>query len=311
MAIPRRSALYGMDRWADWQRREREIKRKQQLALAENYRLAMLILRYVVFVVILGVALAPLYWTLITSLKTGIEVNISPPELLPHAWSIVNYKRVFAAPFFLPTLRNSVIIATLTTLLALLFGTLCAYAIARMTFIGKAFILGIVLSVNMFPFIAMIGPLFVLFTRSFHIYNSYLALIIPDLMLTLPLTIWFLTAFFRDLPSDLEEAARVDGASHLRALWSIVLPLAAPGILAAAVLSFIAVWNDFLFGLSLTNDERAQPVTVGITRFNDIYTISNGEVAAASIVVTIPLVLLILLFQRRIVTSLTIGAVKW
>jgi multiple sugar transport system permease protein len=135
-------------------------------------------------------------------------------------------------------------------------------------------------------------------------------IIIPDLVITLPLTVWFLNSFFRDLPPDLEEAARVDGASRLGALWRIVLPLTAPGFFAAAILSFIAVWNDFLFGLSLTADESAQPVTVAISRFNGEHMISYGQLAAAAIVVTIPLVILVLILQRRIVSGLTAGAVK-
>jgi ABC-type glycerol-3-phosphate transport system permease component len=162
----------------------------------------------------------------------------------------------------------------------------------------------------MFPFIAMVGPLFVLFTSSLYIYNTYMALIIPDLLLTLPLTIWFLNSFFREMPIDLEEAARVDGASRLRTLWEILIPLAAPGVFSVTILSFIAVWNDFLFGFTLTSDERAQPVTVGITHFSSEHVIAYGQLAAASIIVTIPLVLMVLLLQRRIVAGLTAGAVK-
>ncbi|GCF10316.1 carbohydrate ABC transporter permease [Dictyobacter arantiisoli] len=269
-----------------------------------------MIARYVAVFCIVAVALLPLYWTWITSIKNGIEINAAPPTLLPHVWVLDNYILVFQSSFFLPTLRNSTIIAVLTTLLSLLFGTLCAYALARMKFVGQSTILSLILSVNMFPFIAMIGPLFVFFTGPIYLYNTYLALIIPDLILTLPLTIWFLTSFFKDLPPDLEESARVDGASRLYVLWKIILPLTAPGVFAAAILSFIAVWNDFLFGLNLTSDERAQPVTVGITRFNSEHVIAYGQLAAAAIIVTIPLVILVLLFQRRIVSGLTAGAVK-
>ncbi len=192
----------------------------------------------------------------------------------------------------------------------MLIGILCAYAIARTTFLGKAAVLAIILSVNMFPFIAMVGPLFVIFTGPIYIYNTYAALIIPDLVLTLPLSIWFMTSFFRDLPPDLEEAARMDGASRLQALWYVIVPLTAPGVFAAAILSFIAVWNDFLFGLTMTTDEAAQPITVGITRFNSEHLIVYGQLAAASIIVTIPLVILVLVLQRRIVAGLTAGAVK-
>jgi ABC-type glycerol-3-phosphate transport system permease component len=261
--------------------------------------------------VIVLVSLTPLYWTFVTSVKSGVEINASPPTLYPHSFTWDNYRAVLTnSTFFLPTLRNSVIISICTTVLALLFGTLCAYALARTGFRGKALILAIILSVNMFPFIALVGPLFVLFTGPMYIYNTYAALIIPDLVLTLPLTIWFLVSFFQDLPQDLEEAARVDGASRMRTLFQIIVPLTAPGVFAAAILSFIAVWNDFLFGLTLTSDESAQPVTVGITRFNSEHVIAYGQLAAASIIVTIPLVVMVLFLQRRIVAGLTAGAVK-
>lgn len=267
--------------------------------------------RYIAVVLIVFIALAPLYWTFATSVKSGVELNASPPTLFPQTWDFSNYVQVLTnSSFFLPTLRNSAIISIITTVLALLFGVFCAYAIARTNFIGKSFVLATVLSVNMIPFIALVGPLFVLFTGALYIYNSYAALIIPDLLLTLPLTIWFLTSFFRDLPPDLEEAARVDGASRMRALWEVIVPLTAPGVFAAAILSFIAVWNDFLFGLTLTNDEAAQPVTVGITRFNSEHVIAYGQLAAAAIIVTVPLVILVLILQRRIVSGLTAGAVK-
>ncbi|MBE3561262.1 MAG: carbohydrate ABC transporter permease [Ktedonobacteraceae bacterium] len=267
--------------------------------------------RYIAVFFVVVIALAPLYWTFVTSIKTGVELNASPPTLFP---SVVDFSNYIAAlsnsTFFLPTLRNSAIIAVVTTLLALLFGILCAYALARLKFGGRAVVLAVVLSVQMFPFIAMVGPLFVLFTGPVYIYNTYAALIIPDLVLTLPLTVWFLTSFFRDLPPDLEEAARMDGASRLQALWYVIVPLTAPGVFSAAILSFIAVWNDFLFGLTLTNDEAAQPVTVGITRFNSEHVIAYGQLAAAAIIVTIPLVILVLVLQRRIVAGLTAGAVK-
>ena len=265
---------------------------------------------YIAVFFVVFLALAPLYWTFITSVKDGVEMFVSPPTLFPHSFDLSNYVQVINSPFFLPTLKNSAVIALLTTLVSLLFGILCSYALARTRFLGKSVVLSTVLSVNMFPFIAMVGPLFVLFTSSLYIYNTYTALIIPDLLLTLPLTIWFLNSFFREMPIDLEEAARVDGASRLRTLWEILIPLAAPGVFSVMILSFIAVWNDFLFGFTLTSDERAQPVTVGITHFSSEHVIAYGQLAAASIIVTVPLVLMVLLLQRRIVAGLTAGAVK-
>lgn len=269
------------------------------------------IARYVAVVVIVFFALVPMYWTFVTSIKDGVEINASPPTIFPHSFDLGNYIQVLTnSSFFLPTLRNSVIIAAVTTVLALIFGILCAYALARIKFRGKSIVLGAVLSVQMFPFIALVGPLFILFTGPIYLYNTWWALIIADLVLNIPLVIWFLMSFFRDLPPDLEESARIDGASRLKALWYVIMPLSAPGIFSSAILSFIAVWNDFLFGLNLTNDESAQPVTVGITRFNSEHVVAYGQLAAAAIVVTVPLVILVLLLQRRIVSGLTAGAVK-
>lgn len=269
--------------------------------------------RYVAVALVVIVSLAPLYWTFITSIKNGIEINSAPPTLFPQsAVTVENYVKDFTeSSFFVQDLINSAIISAVTTILALVLGSLCAYAIARTKFRGKGMVLAIVLSVQMIPFITMVGPLFIFFTNpSFYIYNSYIALIIPDLVITLPITVWLLTSFFRDLPPDLEEAALVDGDTRMGALWHVVIPLTAPGVFAAAILSFIAVWNDLLFGLYLTTDEHAQPVTVGITRFNGEHVIAYGQLAAAAIIVTIPLVILVLILQRRIVAGLTAGAVK-
>ncbi|MGZ3627211.1 MAG: carbohydrate ABC transporter permease [Ktedonobacteraceae bacterium] len=266
--------------------------------------------RYTAVVLVVFIALAPLYWSIATSVKSGLELNASPPTLFPHSFSLENFATDFGLTTFTHDLLNSTIIATVTTILALIIGVLCAYAIARTKFHGKAFVLGITLSVTLIPLIAMVGPLFVVFTGPIPVYNTYIALIIPDLVISLPITVWFMTSFFRDLPPDLEEAARVDGASRLRTLWSIIVPLTAPGVFAAAILTFITVYNDFLFGLTLTTDENAQPITVGVSRFAGEHTIPWGEIAAAAVIVTIPLAILVLILQRRIVSGLTAGAVK-
>ncbi|GAC1365194.1 MAG: carbohydrate ABC transporter permease [Ktedonobacteraceae bacterium] len=266
--------------------------------------------RYIAVAVVVFIALAPLYWTIVTSVKSGLELNVSPPTLFPHTFSLENFISDLSLSTFTHDLLNSAIIAVITTILALVIGILCAYAVARMKFVGKSVVLGIALSVQMIPLIAMVGPLFVIFTGPLPVYNTYTALIIPDLVLTLPITVWFMTSFFRDLPPDLEESARVDGASRLRALWEVIVPLTAPGVFAAAILSFIGVWNDFLFGLTLTTDESAQPITVGVSRFAGEHTIPWGEIAAAAVIVTIPLAIVVLILQRRIVSGLTAGAVK-
>ena len=266
--------------------------------------------RYAAVALVVFVALAPLYWSIATSVKSGIELNVSPPTLFPHTFSWENYANDLALSTFRRDLINSTIIATITTFLALIVGILCAYAVARMKFRGKGIVLGITLSVQMIPIIAMVAPLYVIFTGPLLVYNTYVALIIPDLVISLPITVWFMTSFFRDLPPDLEEAALVDGATRLRALWLIIVPLTAPGVFAAAILTFIGVWNDFLFGLTLTTDENAQPITVGVSRFAGEHSIPWGEIAAAAVIVTIPLAIVVLILQRRIVSGLTAGAVK-
>lgn len=268
--------------------------------------------RYVAVVVVVFIALAPFYWTAITSIKVDSEINASPPTLFPQSFTLNNYTEAFVSvqPAFAKDLLNSTIVAILTTILALIFGSICAYAIARTKFRGKGGVLAVILSVQMFPLIALVGPLFVFFTNTINVYNTYVALIIPYLVISLPVTVYFLTSFFRELPPDLEEAARIDGSSRLGTLWRIILPLAAPGVFTTAILSFITVWNDFLFGLTMTSDSNAQTVTVAIPLFNGEHLIAFGQVSAAAIIVTIPLVIMVLFLQRRIVSGLTAGAVK-
>jgi len=267
---------------------------------------------YIAVALVLIIALGPFYWTAITSIKVDSEINASPPTLFPQSFTTNNYSQAFLSvqPAFAKDLLNSTLVAIFTTILALIFGSICAYAIARTKFVGKAGVLAIVLSVQMFPLIALVGPLFVFFTNTINVYNTYVALIIPYLVIALPVTVYFLTSFFRDLPPDLEEAALVDGTTRLGALWRIVLPLTAPGVFTTAILSFITVWNDFLFGLTMTSDSNAQTVTVAIPLFNGEHSIAFGEVSAAAIIVTIPLVIMVMFLQRRIVSGLTAGAVK-
>ena len=268
--------------------------------------------RYVAMVVVVLIALGPFYWTAISSIKVESEINASPPTLFPQSFTTNNYSQALLSvqPAFAKDLLNSTIVAILTTLLALFFGSLCAYAIARTSFRGKGAVLGVVLSVQMFPLIALVGPLFVFFTSTINVFNTYVALIIPYLVISLPVTVYFLSSFFRELPPDLEEAARVDGCTRLGTLWRVILPLAAPGVFTTAILSFITVWNDFLFGLTMTSDSNAQTVTVAIPLFNGEHVIAFGEISAAAIIVTIPLVIMVLFLQRRIVSGLTAGAVK-
>ena len=180
--------------------------------------------RYIALAVVLVIALGPFYWTAITSIKIDSEINASPPTLAPQSFTTKNYSQAFLSvqPAFAKDLLNSTIVAIVTTILALIFGSICAYAIARLKFRGKAGVLAIILSVQMFPLIALVGPLFVFFTGTFNVYNTYVALIIPYLVISLPVTVYFLTSFFRELPPDLEEAARVDGCTRLGTLWRVI-----------------------------------------------------------------------------------------
>lgn len=255
------------------------------------------------------VAFLPIIWILKMSFITQAELTASPPTLLPQTLTWANYQTIFSDPTFLRSILNSLIIAGSTTIICLILGSVAAYAIARLRFRFKAPFLTLILAIAFFPPVAIIGPLFVYFSN-LGIVNTYFAMIIPDVVFALPLTVWLLVAFFQELPFDLEEAAKVDGATTLQAFWKVIVPLSAPGVFTTAILTFILAWNEFLFATTFAFDSSTQPVTVVIPSFAGIFTINYGAQAAAAIVVTIPLAILVLIFQRRIVSGLTSGAVK-
>lgn len=264
-----------------------------------------------VAVVVFG-CLAPFLWTFVTSLKGSANLYQVPITYLPDPVTFVNYGQIFALRRFTSALLNSVIVSSLTTAISLLIGTLSAYAIARLNFPFKNVIMGLILTVSMFPGIVIVAPLFRQF-REWNLLNNYLALILPGITFTLPLCIWTLNAFFRDLPRELEESALVDGCTRMQALIKIVAPLAAPGVFTAAILIFIAAWNEFLFARTFMSLETTVTAPVAIAQFegSDI-TIAPpwGQISAASVIITLPLILLVLFFQRRIISGLTSGAVK-
>ncbi|MGZ4031132.1 MAG: carbohydrate ABC transporter permease [Tumebacillaceae bacterium] len=265
---------------------------------------------YVLLVVFLFVVMFPFLWQLLTSFKPQMELfgdNAFNP--LIHHPTLENYRLVFTERPFGRYLWNSFVVATLTTIYCIVIATLASYSIAWLKFRGKTIILGLVLAVSMFPQIATISPIF-LFMQSFGLTNSYLGLIIPYTTIALPLAIWNLTIFFRKIPLDLAEASKMDGASILQTLVRVFFPLAMPGVFTTAILVFIAAWNEFLFSLTINTEEAMKTVPVGIVMFQGQYTIPWGEISAASIVVTVPIVILVLIFQRRIVSGLTSGAVK-
>ncbi len=253
--------------------------------------------------------LFPFYWLINTSLKSGAD--LSGAALLPPSPTLDNYTSIFEDDNFTMALRNSAIVAVSVTALSLVIGSFAGYALARLHLPFKFLILAIVLSISTFPPIAIAAPVFELWT-DIGLYNTYLGLILPSLAFGLPLTVYILASFFRDIPRELEEAALVDGATRFQAFRKIVVPLGAPGVVTAGLLVFIFVWNEFLFAITLTSTPERRPVPAAIAFFtgSQQFEIPLGTISAASVVVTIPLIVLVLIFQRRIVAGLTAGAVK-
>jgi multiple sugar transport system permease protein len=253
--------------------------------------------------------LFPFYWLINISLKTPQDLQSS--SLLPPNPTLDNYQQIFENKDFTNALRNSAIVALSTTLLALAVGSFCAYALARLKLRGKYWILAIVLSISTFPQIAIAAPLFKLWS-DVGLFNTHIGLIIPYLTFALPLSIYIMVSFFREIPKDLEEAALVDGATRFQAFRKVVIPLAAPGLATAGILAFIGAWNEFLLAVTLTSSSKARTVPAAISFFsgNTQFEIPYGSIAAASVVISVPLILLVLLFQKRIVAGLTAGAVK-
>jgi multiple sugar transport system permease protein len=267
---------------------------------------------YVGGLLIVVYALFPVAWIVSLSLKAPSD--IANGQFLPTDFSWVNYETIIsgsASDLFLPALRNSFGIVLIATAISCFLAMFAAYAIARLDFPGKKVILSTALAVAIFPVISIVTPLFNVW-RQIGLYDTWPGLIIPYLSLTLPISIWTLSAFFREIPWEMEQAAQVDGATTWQAFRKVIVPLAAPGVFTTAIIAFFIAWNDFVYGIVLTSTEAARPVPAalglfsGASQFED----PNGPIAAAAVVVTIPVVILVLLFQRRIVAGLTNGAVK-
>jgi multiple sugar transport system permease protein len=267
------------------------------------------VLLWLAVVLICIFCLFPFYWLINVSLKTGAD--LSQADLVPPSPSLDNYSSIFENADFTAALRNSVIITTVTTVLALIVGSFAAYALARLRFPRKFLILAVILSISTFPAIAIAAPIFKLWT-DIGLYDTYLGLIIPYLTFALPLAIYILASFFKEIPKELEEAALVDGATHFQAFRKVVLPLAAPGLVTAGLLTAFFVWNEFLLAVTLTSSPDAFTVPVAVANFSGSqdFEIPLGTISAASVVITIPLVLLVIIFQKRIVAGMTAGAVK-
>ncbi|HEX4345640.1 MAG TPA: carbohydrate ABC transporter permease [Solirubrobacteraceae bacterium] len=257
-------------------------------------------------------ALLPIVWIVSLSLKT--PATVSDGAFIPKQLTLHNYTSLFHGGFDSPFLRpliNSIAIALIATVIAVTLAAFTAYAIARLDFPGKKLILGGALGIAMFPQISVVGPLFDMW-RTLHLYDTYPGLIIPYLTFSLPLAIYILVAFFREIPWELEQAAQVDGATPWQAFRRVILPLAAPGVFTAAILVFLFAWNDFIFAITLTSSDASRTVPAAIAFFqgDSQFTAPTGNIAAAAVLVTIPIVIFVLIFQRRIVAGLTAGAVK-
>jgi ABC-type glycerol-3-phosphate transport system permease component len=257
---------------------------------------------------IVAALLFPVYWMIAASLTPEAELFASP-SLAPAAPTLDHYRALFGERAFWVPIRNSLIVAGATTFIAVPLAALCAYALARLQVRGRRFLLGAVLAVSMFPQISIVPPLY-LALRAVSLLDTYPGLVLPYLTFSMPLAIWVLTGFFRQLPRDLEEAALLDGASRLRMLRDVVLPLAAPGVASTAILVFLFSWNEFLFAFSFTLGPDRHTVPVAITLFRGRYQVPWGQILAAATLATIPVAAVVLMFQRRIVAGLTAGATK-
>ena len=263
----------------------------------------------VVNILVVGYALFPVLWILSLSLKPTSSVKDG--KLIPSQITFENYKGIFQGDIFTSALINSIGIGLITTVIAVVVGGMAAYAVARLAFPGKRLLIGVALLIAMFPQISLVTPIFNMW-RSIGLFDTWPGLIIPYITFALPLAIYTLSAFFREIPWDLEKAAKMDGATPAQAFRKVIAPLAAPGIVTAAILVFIFAWNDLLLALSLTATQRAITAPVAIANFtgSSQFEEPTGSIAAGAMVITIPIIIFVLIFQRRIVAGLTSGAVK-
>lgn len=270
-----------------------------------------LVLFYIVVFIILFYVLFPFYWAVKTSLTSPAELSATALDWFPARPTFENYISVFQGQPFGRNLFNSFIVAAGTVVISLLLSVLAAYALGKFRFRFKAALMYIILAVSVFPQIAVLGGMYTTI-RALGLYNQAAGLIIAYMIFTLPFTVWVLTSFVREIPNELEEAAVVDGASPLQTLFRVMLPVMTPALITTGLLGFIGAWNEYLFALTFTSDDSARTVPVSIGSFSGASQFENpfGQIMAASVIVTIPLIALVLIFQRNIVSGLTAGAVK-
>jgi multiple sugar transport system permease protein len=260
-------------------------------------------------VIVVLIAAIPVLWLVSLSFKD--PSTLTDGSFYPHKWTTANYRGIFNQPLFTHALINSIGIAIISTILGVALGAMAAYAIARLDFPGKRMLVASALLIAMFPAISLVNPMFNLW-RTLGIFDTWIGLIIPYMTFSLPLSIYTLSAFFREIPWELERAAALDGATPLQAFRRVIVPLAAPGVFTTAILVFLYCWNDFVFAISLTSTNNARTVPAAIAFFTGAsqFQQPTGSIAAAAVVITIPVIIVVMLFQRRIVAGLTAGAVK-
>ncbi|WP_410656240.1 carbohydrate ABC transporter permease [Amycolatopsis sp. lyj-112] len=260
-------------------------------------------------ILVLVFALVPVLWVVSLSFKT--KETLDDGKFIPSEWTWQNYADIFETTEFIRALVNSIGIAIIATVIAVVLGTMAAYAIARLDFPGKQLLVGMSLLIAMFPQVSLVTPLFNI-ERELGLFDTWPGLILPYITFALPLSIYTLSAFFREIPWELEKAAKMDGATPAQAFRKVIAPLAAPGVFTTAILVFIFCWNDFLFAISLTSTEASRTVPAALSFFtgSSQFEDPTGTISAAAVVITVPIILFVLFFQRRIVAGLTSGAVK-
>jgi trehalose/maltose transport system permease protein len=260
------------------------------------------------FLVVIFIA-APLYWLIASSLKTPVNLGVSPPQYIPHPVSFQNYHDAFVTYDFGIYFRNSLIVTILATVLVLILGTMAGYALGRLPMRGKFPLMVALLMISLFPEIALIAPLYLLL-RDLGWLNSYQALIIPYAAFNLPFAIWILRNYMLGIPKEMEETGRIDGAGPIRTVWSIILPMALPGLFTAAIFCFTACWTEFLMALTFDDSNNYRTIPVGISGFGTVFNTPYGTIFAASVVAVVPIGILVFIFRRFVISGLTSGAVK-
>jgi len=291
----------------------REISWTRRMRKSRSGRIITRIPFYLLIAIIFVYALFPFYWVVRSSFTPEVKLFQTPVHYWPSHPTLANYRGALSANFFTDALLNSAIVAGGVTLLSLAIGASAAFALGRFKFHGRAFIMYLMLSMTIFPQIAILGALYTTISR-LHLYDHLGALVFSYLIFTLPFTVWVLTSFMRALPADLEEAAYVDGATPLQVFYKVLLPLIAPGLVTTGLLAFISAWNEYLYALSFIQSPNHYTVPLAITSFvsktGSAFAVPWGQIMAATVIITLPLILAVLILQRRIIQGLTAGAVK-